>query len=288
MAHFDVLIDVLLGGVYQKTYPAIFETRREGFEYCLRVGEIDPVHPDWPLVVGDCVHNMRSALDHLSHQLHLRHYRGAIPPSVIDVTSFPIYDGSRVYKSGSRRGQIVRARDAQSIRNLSRRDVAAIEWLQPYNRRQDDLASLRQCLEFIHKLDVADKHRHLHFVNTGIRGVPDPYIPPRFGLEHHPAFGIPLLSNTCVDTWTFTEAVPPQFVEVEYEIRAVVALEYDGTRFDVLEFLAGCFVIVATVLRRFADRFPPITFPDVELPLRRLGRALVEPWEPPHNAPPVA
>jgi hypothetical protein len=97
-------------------------------------------------------------------------------------------------------------------------------------------------------------------------------------LQHDPAFGVPLVSNTCVDHWTFAEAVPPEYVQVEYSISTVIALEYDGIRFDIVEWLAGCVVVIASVLKRFADRFPPIDFPDIERPLGRVGKRLAEPW----------
>ena len=56
------------------------EMHRRGLEYRLHVIESAPeVDEAVPFVVSELLFNLRSALDQLSYQLHVRHYRGRVP-----------------------------------------------------------------------------------------------------------------------------------------------------------------------------------------------------------------
>jgi hypothetical protein len=54
--------------------------------------EPDEVRDHWGLIVGDAVHNLRSALDHLAWQLALRHFNGVVPTDrkIVRYIQFPI------------------------------------------------------------------------------------------------------------------------------------------------------------------------------------------------------
>jgi hypothetical protein len=98
----------------------------------------EPVPVNWPLLIGDCVHNLRSALDHLAWQL-----AGAKPDD--RTTMFPIFDDpARFEKHGRWR-----------LKTVPRRPRALIEWLQPCRRADptDDLLFL------IEVFDAEDKHK---------------------------------------------------------------------------------------------------------------------------------
>jgi len=89
------------------------------------------------LLAGDCVHNAKSALDHVAWQL-----AGANPEDT--GTQFPIFADETKFATAKRQYQLIPARP-----------LAVIKYLQPYRRPQplDDL------LWVIYALDNADKHK---------------------------------------------------------------------------------------------------------------------------------
>jgi hypothetical protein len=106
-----------------------------GYEiYCFR--EREPIPGDWGAIVGDCVHNLRSALDHLA--VALVKQNGGKPTKY---TSFPIgSDASYFASSGIFR-----------IKGASTRAIELVSGLKPYKGGYDALVRL-------HDIDVADKH----------------------------------------------------------------------------------------------------------------------------------
>src|ERR1039458_556639 len=73
------------------------------FYVVLHVAEI-PSLQDWTLIIGDCVHNLRSALDHLVYAIAM-HESGQNPPPKEDRLAFPIVDNpaDRTAKEAIRR-----------------------------------------------------------------------------------------------------------------------------------------------------------------------------------------
>jgi hypothetical protein len=138
--------------------PNAEETREE-----FRVHIVSPIPPRVDLIFGDCVHNLRSALDHLAVALGV--LNGADPND--DTISFPIRTSEaafyRKYESGSRKGAFARSSGMHSIRALGPDAQAFIEGLQPY-RRPDQLGVLWE----LQYLDNRDKHRSLntHYFQT--------------------------------------------------------------------------------------------------------------------------
>jgi hypothetical protein len=85
-------------------------------------------------------------------------------------SAFPI----RLKRHKDKHHQPVPTEKWNEIRRLGWRERRAIEWLQPYNARKDKLAATRTHLADIHRLDIADKQRHLHFVQMALSSVPVP------------------------------------------------------------------------------------------------------------------
>lgn len=106
--------------------------------FCVEEEVLVPV--DIPLVVGDVVHNLRSALDHMVHELVLA--AGNTPTTN---TEFPVC--TTAAKFGSERPQL-------QLRGVTAASKTAIEACQPY-------ASPDTPLLDIHRLDIIDKHRGL-------------------------------------------------------------------------------------------------------------------------------
>jgi hypothetical protein len=90
---------------------------------------------------GDIVHNLRSALDHLAHQLVLVGSPGKEPTRRIE---FPIAKDFATYEKDKR----------AKVEGMRQDAIAAIDALKPYKGGNDDLWR-------IHELDNIDKHRGL-------------------------------------------------------------------------------------------------------------------------------
>ena len=93
---------------------------------------------EWPLIIGDAVHNLRSALDHLAWQLV--EANGSVPN---DRTDFPIRKGPTEYENTTKRPK---------IEGISPGAVGILDSIKPYKGGNDTLWTL-------HQLDVFDKHR---------------------------------------------------------------------------------------------------------------------------------
>lgn len=129
-------------------------TRRTAY-----VARIAQQPDDWPDLVGEAVHSMRSALDRLAFVLNAKGYADAhkgasIPPEREADSTFPIFgnvnqrgmpmDGEAAFKSGT------------GHRLMPAEAISLIESLQPYKRGQD---FARDPLWAIHELGRIDRHR---------------------------------------------------------------------------------------------------------------------------------
>jgi hypothetical protein len=71
--------------------------------YALRVFGVPAIDPMWRTIIGDCLHNLRSALDHLAWRLV--HLAGKKPTDG-DMTTFPISDSPFTKKGKPRQIQL--------------------------------------------------------------------------------------------------------------------------------------------------------------------------------------
>lgn len=101
---------------------------------------VQPIPSEIGLIIGDTVHNLRSALDHLIHQLVLANGETASRD-----TEFPIIDPAKQYKTA------IHGRKIQGIAPAAK-DL--IRKIQPSKTGDKTLWNL-------HCLDIADKHRLL-------------------------------------------------------------------------------------------------------------------------------
>ena len=69
---------------------------RVGRKHVYRVKALRKTRPEWGPVIGDCLHNAASALDHLAYQLAIFH-TGTLPPDLARDTHFPIYGSPREF-----------------------------------------------------------------------------------------------------------------------------------------------------------------------------------------------
>jgi hypothetical protein len=106
----------------------------------LYIESLLPIPVEIALIIGDAVHNLRSALDHLAWQLVLSN--GETPTKK---TYFPIQDPSQEFTPVS---------EDKRIEGISLAAKHFFEEVQPRNTGDDTLWRL-------HTLDIADKHRLL-------------------------------------------------------------------------------------------------------------------------------
>lgn len=132
-----------------------FEPERGEYVTYYRV--IDPPPPNLSVLIGDVVHNLSSALEHLTWQLVIASGNDPIE----GVTGFPIFEERSKYE----------ARAPRMMQGMKPEFVAHIERLQPYHRESpesDPLAVLRDIWN-------RDKHRLLVTTNavieSGIVGI---------------------------------------------------------------------------------------------------------------------
>jgi hypothetical protein len=219
------------------TYRAIPEAHPNGLEYGFYVEPVTLDTRDWALMAGDCLFNLRAALDHIVYELFVRKYQGRVPTRIAETSGFPILS----HAPGTARG---RSRDSSKwhdIGGLAFKQRRAIQTLQPYNRRQDKLRRHRSNLAVLQALNNIDKHRHLHVLQAAtimasvesFWGVPFEEGP--YGFRQDTFLMRPLVGKTEVFRWTF-DTLPPDIaskVNMNYNITAAICL-YEGETVDIL------------------------------------------------------
>ena len=118
-------------------------TDAEPGEPLLHFGAFHIYDPCIPSLIGDAVHNLRSALDHLAfHLVMVGIQKGGSRTKPWEMIQFPITHCADSYKSD---------RTAGKVQGMQREAIEAIDALKPYKNGND-------ALWLLHKLDNADKH----------------------------------------------------------------------------------------------------------------------------------
>jgi hypothetical protein len=112
-----------------------------------RIFRNKPLPPDWPLVVGDVVHNLRSALDNLVYLIAQRNTPRDLTEDEAKRLEFLIFDSDTNYLKTQKRCLSLLPTAAQT----------EIEGLQPYKRTNP----ANDTLSLLNRLSNVDKHRHL-------------------------------------------------------------------------------------------------------------------------------
>ena len=120
--HFDALWTDIEKFWEANDYRITFDVDVEEAKYTFNVRNLKPPKPEWGLLVGDCVHNARAALDYL--MVRLAAIASGKPPEDISGVQFPVAD--RPEKVASALGEL--RKDLGLSGYLTR-----IEELQPYN-----------------------------------------------------------------------------------------------------------------------------------------------------------
>jgi hypothetical protein len=129
---------------------------------------VDGVYSDppdaWSPLIGDILHNLRSALDHLARQLAIRRNYGHDLPSESRAT-FPIFKNRGRFWRKRPDGRWTGLSGATSLLRFpgdARKHVLAV---QPY---KDGNRAPAHPLWALHRLSIEDRHRTLHVVRSAI------------------------------------------------------------------------------------------------------------------------
>src|SRR2546426_3048769 len=126
----------------------IYEDPQTG-QLSAKLDQLKEIEETVPLIIGDIVHNLRSALDHIAFHLVFKDTGGngiPVKPGAdpFKYVYFPIYDSASEYETGK----------IGKIKGMSQRSIDAVDAAKPYKGGND-------MLWLIHKLDNIDKHRLL-------------------------------------------------------------------------------------------------------------------------------
>jgi hypothetical protein len=151
---------------------------------------------DVSVCVGDCLHNLRSALDHLVYAIAV-HESGQNPPPKESTLAFPLANDPAEFKKAKNR-----------IATLSSGAQDVIEQMQPYNRNTNGKAS---AVGVLAKLDDIDKHRLLQLValmphSTSLGGFENVVGEKKMSIVDWPKVG--LSDGTVICTMSFSSPQP--------------------------------------------------------------------------------
>lgn len=131
--------------------------------YTMRIDVVEPLgNPQWGLLAGDFIHNLRGALDHLVWQLVL--LSGGSPTRS---NQFPICRTSDRYWNGTEKQRSVRDRTLAGVAEQYRQKIDAV---QPFiGPAHDDLHRDYHLLSALARLSNLDKHQLIPsaFVSVG-------------------------------------------------------------------------------------------------------------------------
>ncbi|HWC35322.1 MAG TPA: hypothetical protein VG650_10890 [Mycobacteriales bacterium] len=124
-----------------------------------------PEDPMLPVVIGDCLFNMRSALDHVAV--------ASVPADRRFEAQYPIFERDPFQTTGSgKRKRLARPRDHKSwvryTTGMSPDVVAFVKFTQPYNNARAGTSPNDHALAVLGKFQNADKHRSLNVVSHGL------------------------------------------------------------------------------------------------------------------------
>jgi hypothetical protein len=140
--HINDLNGVFLGFTNTKTYEVFIERESQGWDDLLKVRAIQTLPPEFALVLGDALHNLRTALDYAANEIEFLH-RG----QRTGYTKFPIYDTRKSLEDAVNGGFNEKA-PKQVIECI-------LDTVQPYEGGDG------HGIWALHALDIEDKHRLL-------------------------------------------------------------------------------------------------------------------------------
>src|SRR5438034_3145826 len=109
---------------FEQNHAARVTVKRDAQQqaYLFHAWDVAEPDPEWGLLIGDCAHNARSALDHLAYQLAILHLGRDLDEGEARRIHFPLVRDASSFRDSRRK-----------LRGLLRpSDLERIEQLQPY------------------------------------------------------------------------------------------------------------------------------------------------------------
>jgi hypothetical protein len=250
-------LEVLEGeiGSFRDLHPVRFTVDRdlEKSSYVFRVWDIAEPDAAWGLLVGDCFHNARSALDHLAYQLVILNLGRDLTDDEARRVMFPIYETPKLYT----------AYGAGRVADLRIVDRARIEILQSYHAWDEGIwgpdqmpgppAPVPSYLSLLSRLDNSDKHRTIQpvWLAAGLGGLPKDWAEVR--ITGGGTTDSPLNDGAEIGRWFFdgTPPEPPAEMDVERYFAIQVSLWQPFFATRVQRILGNCITAVTMVLDMF-------------------------------------
>jgi hypothetical protein len=142
----DAALKVVLGTETNTQLPIAYDFDLDRKQLIINLTKCQPIDPTLPLMIGDCIHNLRSALDHLVYRLALENQVSHI---AANKTFFPIYLDKTQFDE--RVEKLVKPFISASV-------LAEIEKSQPYSAYD---VPEEADIWILSRLDIIDKHRLL-------------------------------------------------------------------------------------------------------------------------------
>jgi hypothetical protein len=269
--HFEILRPQIESFEQRDSHTFSYEVDPQEGQYTFYVHGLEPVDPDWGLIIGDCLHNARTALDYL--MVRLEAWVTGTDPADLHTIGFPIIEDPQDFAS-----KVGKLKKDPALGPY----ITRIEELQPFNNghpaiwgtvRYGDtqttkLRLLPGALQRLSILDNLDKHRVVHAAWLGgvfhahpFPGVPDDFVSQ--GANH--GMG-PFEDGAEVGSLRFKTPLPrewqPSQVDMQRHFRLQVSFAKPLAVNGVLEVLPFCLWGAETVLRLFDPVFshgqPPL------------------------------
>jgi len=243
-----------VAGVDPKPYRLSGEFRADTGEYVFTGQLLKPMpQPLWGVMLGDGLHNLRSALDHLIYQLVLL---DSGKPGTGE-NAYPISDTGKNYWSVGAKGQ--ESTRERRLRGVSDAHKAIIDETQPYRARVPPGAAY--ALSALRDLSNHDKHRLLHVTTISAdfrsrEAMDDFFIANTDAGEREGTFFQPLRSDreTAFFAVKYSCPGPNPDVKVKGEPSLSVGLEDSRARLEDVLALSG---EVEAIINEFVADFPP-------------------------------
>jgi hypothetical protein len=247
----------------QKAYPVARKKDLKTRQYIYTLRYVKPIPDVVPWMVGDAVHNLRSALDHLAYYLVSIATSGKGP---FEEVYFPVARSREGFKSRLRSTKKYKSTAGGTVKRLRKCAIDAIKRIEPYEGGRGEI------LFHIHKLDIIDKHHVLLAVGSMN---PSHSMPPSDVARYRKGLGIarnsPDFTPKKLSTTFLTESVLRHFpLKAGDELKRVPFSEFDENmyfRFDVAfgepEVLKGKAIIptlfqaakfIREIIRNFDER----------------------------------
>lgn len=259
--YFETLKRELAGNLpnvpWAHTHSAVCETQPGGLEYRFYVTlpPLDSV----PIagVSGDCLFNLRCALDHLVYALHENVLTPAQLAAVEKHTRFPILLPSQ--KRTAKGGAPLPTSRWEEIKALGDSERRRIEFFQPYKGTDplNPYGRVRHWLGELNRLNNIDKHRYVHVVRNASQAVPVPKGLEPYGFQNEIFWHQSLDDKTEVFRWTFDSAPPniAHYVQMNSQVYVGVSIKEAGGQSILLVALPAMIEAVKFVLTKFETFF---------------------------------